>query len=541
MSAAARWGGIALTIVAIAAPDARAQPVHAHGAALQSIPLELLERPVPIRQGIGVAHERVTTTSARAQAYYDQGLSCLHSYVWIDAARSFHEALRLDPALAMAYVGLSNAFDGLGASQAARDASDRARALSATAGPRDQVRIALRAEQLAAARGGEAPRSAYTAAVDRALVTFPNDVELLILRGQAEEASGSNPGMAAGAGAIAFFERALAAAPNYFAPHHYLIHAYENVNRIDSAVQHGKAYVRLAPAVPHAHHMYAHGLRRAGRTKEAIVEFRNAYELEAAWLTAGHIPPEYDWHQHHNLDLLGTSYQYLGQMKNAERVLRQSFDLPSTLVSEEMNKRAYPAFLVARGEAREAATVASVLIARGSPLVRAVGHIAAAKAQMTLGQMSVAADHINAALRELRAGGPDAGELAPDFRLLQGEFFLRGGDRDKGRPMLRAAVAELRAQPGPDAWTQTLLCLEAVARAAREVGDWTLASELAEQMRQHDPAYAGAHYALGLAAERRGDRAAARRAFTESVARWRDADPDLPALVDARKRLESVK
>ena len=37
--------------------------------------------------------------------------------------------------------------------------------------------------------------------------------------------------------------------------------------------------------------------------------------------------------------------------------------------------------------------------------------------------------------------------------------------------MLEEVVRKkLRAAPGPDAWTQTLFTIEAIARAAREVG-----------------------------------------------------------------------
>ena len=69
--------------------------------------------PVPLRSGVGNSHEAVTTKSAEAQAFYDQGLNYLESYVWIEAARSFHQALRLDPKLAMAYLGLSSCLSGL--------------------------------------------------------------------------------------------------------------------------------------------------------------------------------------------------------------------------------------------------------------------------------------------------------------------------------------------------------------------------------------------------------------------------------------------
>src|SRR4051812_10003645 len=70
---------------------------------------DIVERAVPLREHIGIAHEPVTTTSPKARQFYDQGLAYLHSFVWIEAARSFNEALRQDPRLAMGYLGLSYA------------------------------------------------------------------------------------------------------------------------------------------------------------------------------------------------------------------------------------------------------------------------------------------------------------------------------------------------------------------------------------------------------------------------------------------------
>ena len=63
-----------------------------------------------MRAGIGSAHDPVATASPQAQAFYDQGLAYLHSYVWLEAARSFNQALRLDPKLALAHAGLPIAY-----------------------------------------------------------------------------------------------------------------------------------------------------------------------------------------------------------------------------------------------------------------------------------------------------------------------------------------------------------------------------------------------------------------------------------------------
>jgi tetratricopeptide (TPR) repeat protein len=141
-----------------------------------------------------------------------------------------------------------------------------------------------------------------------------------------------------------------------------------------------------------------------------------------------------------------------------------------------------------------------------------------------------AADEANAALRELKSATDGAALVATSFEELQGEFFLRTGQREKGRAMLDGVIRKVRSAPGPDEWTQALFTLEAIARAAREAGDWEYAARVAKQMLEHDPAYAGTHYALALNAEHAGDSAAARAEFALAEKYWNKADPDITEL-----------
>ncbi len=526
-----------------AAQDAHAS--HQPSALPLSIPREFLERPLPLRKGIGSAHDAVSTRLPQAQAFYDQGLAYLHSFVWIEAARSFNQALRLDPNLAMAGVGLSYAYTELNAPADAHAALDRARALLEHAGadaqqPNDHDRrhAAARAAQMAAE---DAPRdasklAAYRTQLDDALTRFPFDEELWLLRGIAESADPADRGQGSTASSARFYERALALAPAHDAAHHYLAHASENAGRTDEALKYGAEYARLAPAIPHARHMHGHSLRRAGRAGEAVAEFEAADRLEVAYFEAEGIPAEYDWHYHHNLDLLATTYQYLGQMGKAERLLKAAFAIPSALVVQEFNKREWPTFLIARGRSEQALAAAAVLVDHRSPLIRATGHVEAAHALLAMGRFAPAAVESNAALHELERAADGAALVAPSLEVVQGEFFLRTGDKDKGRAMLTRAIEKMRAAPGPDAWAQALFTLEAIARAARDAGDWPFAGLVAEQMREHDPAYAGTHYAQALVADHAGDRPAARAAFALAAKQWSQADPDLPELADIRMR-----
>ena len=95
-------------------------------------------------------------------------------------------------------------------------------------------------------------------------------------------------------------------------------------------------------------------------------------------------------------------------------------------------------------------------------------------------------------------------------------------------------MREVRARPGPDAWTQATFEIEAIARAAREADDWRLAESAARQLIEHDARYAGGHYALALAARHAGDEKTAQAELALAAQYWAKADPDLPELITIR-------
>jgi tetratricopeptide (TPR) repeat protein len=243
------------------------------------VPTELLERAVPLRSGIGNSHETVTTKFKEAQAFYDQGLNYLESYVWIEASRSFRQALRLDPNLAMANLGLSYVYSGLENPDAARQLLEKAKALASGASDPERRRIDIRDKQLAAIADVKDASLflAYKKAIDDALAQDFENPQLWLLRGNAEETNASGRGQRGGAASIAFYATALRLAPDYVSAHHYLVHSYETIGRIDEALVHGEAYARLAPSIPCRPHV---GSRPSpwgrGRRDRAIQEGRRA-------------------------------------------------------------------------------------------------------------------------------------------------------------------------------------------------------------------------------------------------------------------------
>src|SRR5512134_2076058 len=61
--------------------------------------------PPPLLDGMGTHHFPVTTRSAKAQAYVNQGMAMVYGFNHDEAIRAFDEAARLDPRCAMAFWG----------------------------------------------------------------------------------------------------------------------------------------------------------------------------------------------------------------------------------------------------------------------------------------------------------------------------------------------------------------------------------------------------------------------------------------------------
>src|SRR6201982_3521194 len=67
----------------------------------------LLAAKEPLYDGLGSYSRKVTTNSAEAQRYFDQGLGFLHGFNHRAAIRAFQQAAELDPECAMAHWGVA--------------------------------------------------------------------------------------------------------------------------------------------------------------------------------------------------------------------------------------------------------------------------------------------------------------------------------------------------------------------------------------------------------------------------------------------------
>ena len=494
----------------------------------------VLVQPAPRDARAGKARDPVTTSSREAQAAYDRGLALLHAYDWVRAARSFHEALRDDENLALAYVGLSIAHRNLGDPESARAALAKARVLGPKASERERARIEAWGAALDGlyAEAGEDRFAAFRAALDRALARWPEDSELLLWRGTAASPLPPGYGPYQSAASVPWYERVLKAQPDHPGAHHYLVHAFENEGRFEDAERHAAAFAKLAPGAPHAIHMHGHALMRTGRMKEALARFQEADRVGAAIRKAEKIADADDWHHAHNLSLLASVYRHQGRMKDAESALRRLAALPRAGDDVELERKELAAFLLARGRHREALEAANTLSKSRLGAARAVGHALAGEALLSMGRVADAGERSAKARAERDA---IAGELAATRRwvaslyvdALEGLLLVKEGNIDRGRALLDRVVANHRRTQGPDAWAQALFRLERLATATREIGNEPLATHVVAELLEHDRSYGGTWVAVMALARARGNSAAGDAAEAKAREIWRDADPDL--------------
>lgn len=523
-------------------PQEMSADEHAHmGAAVGYVPREVLQQPITLRHNIGQENDPVTTKNADAQAFYNQGMAYVHSYVWVNAARSFNQALRLDPALALAHIGLFRVFINLDDLPAAGEEIHLAQSLQAAVTDRERRRIDLSAAHLAAMQDLRDPvkHDAYKKAIETALDKNPEDVELWLLRGNAEEAAADGRGQGGHTGSIAFYEAALARSPDNFAAHHYLIHSYEVIGRNDLAEKHGERYAALADGVPQAHHMWGHDLRLVGRIDEAIEQFETANQLEELWYKNDGLDPSLDWHRPHNLDLLSRSLQHEGRMREAEVYIREAMQLQPMTMYAGYGKKALPDFLIARGRYEEAVAAAAPMQQSKWPLGRLGGHLVKARALLAMNKVAEAQAEYDAAEKEIPdckaefKGVVTFDRVAGDqLNEVKGELLLRDAsdaDQKQGADLLREAADSLSSHHGADALAELYL-LEHIGKVARQQGKWVLARHVADLMLAFDPNYFGSHYAAAQVAEHGGDTAKASQEMAAAKGLWKRADPGLPEL-----------
>jgi tetratricopeptide (TPR) repeat protein len=308
----------------------------------------------PLYEGLGDYSRKITTTSAKAQRYFDQGLALLHGFNHRGAIRSFQEAARLDPQCAMAHWGVALAAGPhinypLVPPRMAELAWKELTLAKQHASNASEVEGAL-IDALSKRYAHPQPEDrgpldqAYADAMREVWKRFPNDVDVGALFAEAMMdlrpwnqwtlEGQPNPGTDE---IIATLDAVLKLNRRHPFANHLYIHAVEaspHPERADAAADRLR---KLQPGLAHNVHMPSHIDIRRGRWHEAIATNAKAIQADKRYRDAtGNRPlglfPMYAAHNQH---MLAYAALMTGQSKLAMRYVREMIkDLPSEFVRE---------------------------------------------------------------------------------------------------------------------------------------------------------------------------------------------------------------
>ncbi len=282
-----------------------------------------LARGALLLDGLGTLHREVTTSSAEAQAFFDQGLRLAYGFNHDEAARSFARAAVLDPGCAMCFWGVSltlgpnyNVPMLPDRAQAAWDALTRARELASRDTPIEQALIAALANRYKGPEplepSAQQPfNEAYARAMREVAHEFPNDLDAQVLF--AEALMDVDPwklwtldGKPAPQTeeTVATLENVLAQDPNHPGANHYYIHAVEASQHPEKAIAAADRLGKLMPGAGHVVHMPAHIYQRVGRYADATEANRQAVEMDHRYMAQTTPPGYYAMYLGHNYGFL---------------------------------------------------------------------------------------------------------------------------------------------------------------------------------------------------------------------------------------------
>jgi tetratricopeptide (TPR) repeat protein len=281
--------------------------------------------PAKLVPGLCVVRYRVTTTSPECQAFFDQGLGYLYSYVWMESARSFETATHMDPDCAMAWWGLSRALDrwhGVGRNPI--KPLKKAHELLPHASYCEQQLILARAQEkglIADLRTGEARKKAAIDTIDKLLSQYDDDEEAWFYRAQLGGGSDLFGGQVS---AVPFYKALVRVNPLHPGANHELLHFYERCQRPALGWKYAEAYIQSSPLIPHAFHMQAHLATRLGRWDKTSDRSRRAVELERAYHKEMNVRPRDDQQFSHHLEVLTLSLIHDGRFREARDMVAEA-------------------------------------------------------------------------------------------------------------------------------------------------------------------------------------------------------------------------
>ena len=277
-----------------------------------------------IIEGLGDLHYPITTTSLKAQEFFEQGLRLVYAFNHWEAIQAFRTASQLDPECAMAYWGLALAF---GPNLNDWNPQDRERlaleAIEQAKNKKGRISEVERAliDALATRYNGkvyenrDSLNQAYAAAMNKLVAKFPDDAEVQTLCADAimntmpwdywQKDGSPKP---ATAQAKNILEVVLKKFPDHPGAHHLYIHLVEASPTPELGLQSAEFLETAMPSAGHIVHMPAHIYVRIGQYSKSIESNVNAVKADEKYLSNSNNQGMYRlMYYPHNVDFIAFS------------------------------------------------------------------------------------------------------------------------------------------------------------------------------------------------------------------------------------------
>jgi len=499
--------------------------------------------------------------SAGTQKQFDRAVAMLHSFFYPETEKAFRAIVEQEPSCAMGYWGIaiSQRPNPLTAPfppqllQQGWSALQQARAAGAgTQRERDWIEALVPFFESHDTVDQATRTRRYAVAMERLHQRYPNDSEASIFYALAllEAVDLTDKTYTSQLKAAAILERLQKSQPAHPGIVHYIIHAYDYAPIAAKGLPAARRYAALAPSAPHALHMPSHIFSTLGMWPDAIrtnlVADQATRDYAASTSATAKANPASIPGRYHALDFLMNSYLQLAQDRRAQAILQERNSPGATASGGSITAHTgFAAIPVRYALERHAWSEAAATPAMDTPFKQAAAiiHFGRAIGAARGGTVSAARQELStlSTLRaELAAAGDPywAEQVAIQESAASAWIALVEQDSARAISMMRdAADREDRSEKHVAMENRLSPMRELLGELLVEAGRPAEGLREFERSMQTVPKRFRSLAGAALAAERTGNRRAARSYYEQLVALAANAESERPALVAARAYL----
>ncbi len=292
-----------------------------------------------LMSGTGAIDFPITTESAEARAFFNQGVGQLHGYWYFEAERSFRQAAMLDPELAMAYWGMGQA--NVLNEKRARGFLDEAIQRKDKAGAHERLHIEayhrfLEAGVVEETKEGKSDRKVDEQSRRRRYI---RDLEQIIhehpahIEARAVLANFTHLHFSSGVAPTSvqayedLMQRVIDHEPLH-PIHHFRIHLWDDANiperGLDAAANCGPA----APSIAHMWHMPGHIYSKLHRYRDAAWHQEASARVDHRHMMRDRTLPDQTHNYAHNNEWLCRNLMNVGRVRDALALAKNMIELP---------------------------------------------------------------------------------------------------------------------------------------------------------------------------------------------------------------------